>query len=303
MKPVVKTFALQLAFLIPAVAAQAADKPARISIEIDVVSSGAATKGRETAKFTGTEKFRSSFTMLTSGDPENINRLDIAGNAAGEQQSLDEAQARTPGPAQRQAIAAKGQAAVAACKGDTACMMKVAQQLGNETASWNAKAPAPKAGGDHYLTYFSPMPEKCNGDYSAIIRREKSGVFPDVQGLVPYTDTVSADYTASALEKSSLCGQVAMMVLDTATNKFYATVFPAMQIRGKNSRKEGSRPLRESDGEVLLQYEVTRWVLAKMKNGLPKSGKEHAQFTAPADAGWQGEKQFTVDFRWSFEGK
>lgn len=304
-KRFVKRSALRLVLLLPAMLLHglvAAEQPARMTIDLQVRSHGTAQKGRESARWTASEKFHASFAMLTSGVPENTNRLDLGGNAAGVGKSLREAQERTPGRAQQEAVAARGKAALDACKGDLSCMMQVAQDLGNATAAWNARSP--EAPGDaRFLTYYAPDPERCGGDYSAVIKRDKTGVFPDVQGLVPYMETMTADYHASALEKSSLCGQVAMMVLDTAAEKVYASVFPVMKIRGKRTRQEQQRPVQQSEGEVMLQNELVTWVLEKMRHGLPKSGKERVELKFPADTGWRGEKVFTVDFAWAFDAR
>ncbi len=65
--------------------AQAAERMGRLTLDIKIDGKGRQQKDATYSTFTTDESVHAAFSLVTSGDPEDTNRLDIAGNAAATQ--------------------------------------------------------------------------------------------------------------------------------------------------------------------------------------------------------------------------
>jgi hypothetical protein len=279
--------------------ALAADKPGRLVLDVKIDGSGHQAKDRSQSRFNTVESMHAAFTLL-GGDPEDSNRLDHDGNAATMQKQVNEANARAPSRDQQQAMMEKARAQAAACKNDIACMQKIAMDMAKTTSSWSVRPAPVGASAGRYITYAAADAAICKPEYTAKIRNDVEGTFPDVQGLVPFTNTTSADFKASNMQSLPLCS--AMLVLDQSTGKIYLSMQHA-DVLGNVKRTEGGRVrVNDSNIGVRMNQDALEWV-AKTLNGAAKSGKERTTLKIPTDSklGGVGEKTINVEMSWKFE--
>jgi hypothetical protein len=279
-----------------------ADKPGRFTLDIKIDGSGHQAKGREHSKFTTEETMHSAFTLVGSGVPEDTNRLDTAGNAATMQKQVDEANARSPSRDQQKAMMERGRATIEACKGDMACMQKAAQALAVQTSSWSVRPAPAGANAGRYLTYASAMENVCKPEFRATIRNNASGEFADVQGLVPFTNKIDADFKGAGGASLTLC--TAMLVVDKQANTITVHL-PSVEVKGKLVRTEGSRTAtNQADTGVSLNDDALTWVAKQLQNA-PKSGKQRTTLKVPTNTtlGGVGEKTINVEMSWNFDAK
>jgi hypothetical protein len=279
--------------------ALAADKPGRLVLDVKIDGSGHQAKDRAHSKFVTTESLHAAFTLL-GGDPEDTNRLDHDGNAATMQNQVNEANARAPSREQQQVLMEKARAQAAACKGDMACMQRIAMDMAKTTSSWNVRPAPAGANAGRYITYAAADAALCKPEYTARIRNDVEGAFPDVQGMVPFTQNTAADFKASQLQSLPLCS--AMLVLDKSANKLYLNMQHA-EVQGSIKRTEGGRVrVNDSNVGVRLNQEALEWV-AKTLNGAARSGKERTTLKIPTSStlGGTGEKTINVELSWKFE--
>lgn len=279
--------------------ALAADKPGRLVLDVKIDGSGHQAKDRAHSRFVTTESMHAAFTLL-GGDPEDSNRLDHDGNAAAMQAQVSAANARAPSREQQQATMEKARAQAGACKGDIACMQKIALDMAKATSSWSVRPAPAGASAGRFITYSAADPDYCKPEYSARIRSDADGVFPDVQGLVPFTHTTTADFKASNMQSLPLCNT--MLVLDKSANRIFLSMQHA-EVQGSVKRTEGGR-VRVDDRNVgvRMSQEALEWV-AKTLNGAPKSGREHTTLKIPTNStlGGVGEKVINVELIWKFD--
>lgn len=279
-----------------------ADRPGRFTLDIKIDGSGHQAKGREHSKFTTEESMHSAFTLVGSGVPEDVNRLDIAGNAATMQKQVNEANARAPSREQQKEIMERAKAGMEACKGDMACMQKAAQALALQTSSWSVRPASPGANAGRFLTYAAATEAACRPEFTARLRNNADGEFADVQGLVPFTNKTSADFKANPLQSLPLC--TAMLVVDKTANTIFVNL-PSVEVKGKAVRVEGSHTMYDyTDTGVRLNQDALEWV-AKQLQGAPKSGKQRTTLKIPTSGtlGGTGEKIINVEMTWSFDAK
>lgn len=279
----------------------AADRPGRLTVDVKIDGSGHQAKDRAHSKFTTTESMHAAFTLL-GGDPEDTNRLDHDGNAATMQKQVNEANARAPSREQQQAMMEKARAQGEACKGDIACMQKIAMEMSRATSSWNVRPAPAGANAGRFITYAAADAGVCKPEYTAKIRNDVDGVFPDVQGLVPFTNNTSADFKANNMQSLPLCS--AMLVVDKSANKIYLSMQHA-EVLGNVKRTEGGRVrVNNSNTGVRMNEDALAWV-AKTLNGAPKSGRERTTLKIPTNTalGGVGEKTINVEVAWIFESK
>lgn len=301
-KSLVSCTALALALASACSMARASERAGRLTLDLQIDGKGHQQKGGTYSNFTTRETMHLAFTLVSSGEPEDTNRLDIAGNSAAVQKQVAQAKARTPDRAGQEAVVERARAAMEACKGNVACMSQVAQKLGQQTASWNALPPDNSANEGRYLTYATPDASQCKGEFNAKIATDVEGKLGDVQGLVPFTKTERADYRATALQAMSMCNS--MIVLDTRENRLFASI-PAVEIKGHKVWTEGSRTtLDAKDGEIRLNQDALVWATKQLHNG-PRSGTQKTRLKIPVSTtlGGEGENVLDVQLSWKFESK
>ncbi len=281
--------------------AQAAERMGRLTLDIKIDGKGRQQKDATYSTFTTDESVHAAFSLVTSGDPEDTNRLDIAGNAAATQRQVDQAMARTPDTAAQAAMVERARIAMAACKGDVGCMSQAAQALGQQTASWSALPPDNSANEGRYLTFATPNTSQCKGEFNARIASDTQGKLADVQGLVPFTKRARADYRATDLQASTLCN--GMIVLDTRLNRIFAYI-PEVEVKGHSVWTEGTRTTLDADGEIRLNQDALVWAARQLQNA-PASGTQKTRLKIPTQTalGGTGEKTIDVQITWRFDGR
>jgi hypothetical protein len=278
----------------------AAQRVGRMTIDIQIDGKGRQQKGASYSTFTTHETVHVGFTLESSGEPEDINRLDITVNNAAVQKQVAQAKARTPDRAGQEAVADRTRVAMEACKGDLGCMSQIAQKMGQQTAAWNALPPDNSANEGRFLTFFTPDASQCKGEFTAKIQSDTEGKRGDVQGLVPFSKTERADYRATALQALALCN--GMIVLDTRENHVFAYI-PDVEVKGHKLWTEDARTTLETkDGEIRLNQDALVWA-AKQLHNAAKSGTRKARLKIPIDTflGGVGENILDVQISWKFD--
>lgn len=131
----------------------------------------------------------------------------------------------------------------------------------------------------------------CQLDVMVKIDGRTEGTFEDVQGTVPYTETVQAEQRK---RDDSLCPLV-QAVLDTRNGRLWAhTVMATPPVAGVTVRSEKGRAPQRSEGTVSLQWrEVSDWLNQRLQN-LNAAGEDKAKLPT---AGGHNE----LRLRWRFE--
>lgn len=278
-----------------------ADRPGRFTLDVKIDGSGHQAKGKDHSKFTTEESVHAAFTLVGSGVAEDSNQLDVTGNAATMQKQVSEANARAPSREQQQQIMEQAKATMEACNGNMACIQAAAQKLGKQTSAWSVRPASAGANAGRFMTYSPSAQHVCKAEFQARIRNSASGEFSDVQGLVPFTNTASADFKANALQATPLC--TGMIVLDIKANTIFVYP-PQVEVKGKVVRVEGARTMIDSsDTEVRLNRDAMDWV-AKQLQGATKSGTLRTTLKIPTSStlGGVGEKTINVEMTWKFDG-
>lgn len=131
----------------------------------------------------------------------------------------------------------------------------------------------------------------CQLDVSVKIDGRTEGSFEDVQGTVPFTQTVQAE---SKKRHDTLCPLV-QVVLDTRNGRLWAhTAMAVPPVPGVTVRSEKGRSPQRHDGEVSLRWhEANDWLNQRLAR-LSASGED--QVKLPAGGG-----QNELRLRWRFE--
>lgn len=131
----------------------------------------------------------------------------------------------------------------------------------------------------------------CQLDVAVKIDGRTEGSFEDVQGTVPFTQTVQAE---SKKRHETLCPLV-QVVLDTRNGRLWAhTAMAVPPVQGVTVRSEKGRAPQRHDGEVSLRWhEATDWLHQRLTR-LGAAGED--QVKLPAGGG-----QNELKLRWRFE--
>lgn len=131
----------------------------------------------------------------------------------------------------------------------------------------------------------------CQLDVAVKIDGRTEGSFEDVQGTVPFTQTVQAE---SKKRHDTLCPLV-QVVLDTRNGRLWAhTAMAVPPVQGTTVRSEKGRAPQRHDGEVALRWhEATDWLNQRLTR-LNAGGED--QVKLPAGGG-----QNELKVRWRFE--
>ncbi len=131
----------------------------------------------------------------------------------------------------------------------------------------------------------------CKIDFAVKIDGRIEGSFQDVQGTVPFTQTVQAE---GRQRDDAVCPLV-QAVLDTRSGRLWThTPMALPALPGVTVRSEKGRAPQRSEGQVDLQWrEANDWLVQKLSN-LSAAGED--QVRLPAGGG-----QNEVRVRWRFE--
>jgi hypothetical protein len=132
----------------------------------------------------------------------------------------------------------------------------------------------------------------CQLDVAVKIDGRTEGSFEDVQGTVPFTQTVQAE---SKKRQETLCPLV-QVVLDTRSGRLWAHTAKAVApVPGVTVRSEKGRSPQRHDGEVSLRWhEATDWLNQRLTR-LSAAGEDKVQL----QAGGGGQNELRL--RWRFD--
>lgn len=298
--------------------AQAATKRARLTVKVDVEGT---EKLVGTAGEQASAKFREGFTIVSivestgelaqynTKDPEYAQKM--MGLSQNVHAKVNAAQGKAPVKKMTQAeIQAYVQKKQAACGADQGCLMKLAYEAQDLMANMNtggataAGNPGAYTGDEpeRYLDFFGF--EKCGASASYYVDRTTTGVYADVQGLVPYTIVDKADYKSNPTEAGLIC-TATTLVIDTQDNSFWMDSLAQIAPRGTSVKTEGHGKPETSQGEAAMHGEYQDWVLKQLRHA-PRAGTKTTTMklaVGPSAALSSGtySGQATVTLTWKLE--
>lgn len=130
----------------------------------------------------------------------------------------------------------------------------------------------------------------CQLDIAIRIDGRTEGSFQDVQGTVPFTQTVQAD----ARQRDDMRCPLVQAVLDTRNGRLWAhTAMVMPEVPGQSVRSEKGRSPQRHDGPVSLQWrEANDWLQQRLQN-LGAAGEDKVR--VPVSGG-----QNELRLRWRF---
>jgi len=247
-----KTMVLRVAFgalVWMSGSALAADQLARLTIDVTVEGVKHWKNGQDYSNSKISEQYHLMTHVQASGEPSSVNTKDPQfaqqqmATAAQVQQKVREAQARSGKPVpkaattqeeyveQQKKLAEDMQKGQIACKGDMTCLMKLAQEYGQQSAMLSyppAEGAAPAANLDdddeapeeeRYLDYFGY--EGCPGEIHIRINNTSEGATADVSGMIPFKQADTADYRGTEHDLMMQC-LASTLVYDLKDRKIYS---------------------------------------------------------------------------------
>jgi hypothetical protein len=296
-----------------------AEEAARLTVDLKVSGTEAvhaSGPNSDHAEGRFNDSYRFVTTVRASGELNNVNVKDpryaekMMAYAARVQQQVERMQPAGPQltPEQLEARAVAGQQA---CQGDIDCLMKLSQELQGHIMAMQAAAPAPAAGSAYveeqeddyrYLDFFGG--EGCDTSIRVVINRTLTGEYADVQGMVPYSVRITADYTGNDLQRQLIC-LAASLVLDVEAQVFYTDSLGMPEATGRYAREENGRPIESGESPMSLQTEISEWVAQQLRQA-PVSGQRRASIVLgqgrPAALGagdYTGQAE--VELNWKLE--
>jgi hypothetical protein len=301
--------------LVSAIAAQAAEKRARFTVEVKVEGTeGVVGNGADRT----TAKFREGYTLVTylqsdgelqqfdSKDPQYAQKM--MGLAQNVHSKVRAAQGKAPVKKMTQAqIQEYVQKKQAGCGANQDCLMKLAleaQELmsnmdtGGATAAGSTEAYS----GDEpprYLNYFGY--DNCGASAHVYVDRTTQGTLGDTSGAVPYTVIDKADYHSNPVELRLICNGHTLVV-DSQDGSFssdgavlpMATGSSATTLRGRTDR---------STGEAATHGEVYTWVSEQLRQA-ERSGQKSTTMKLTQGRGaamhsgkYSGEARVTLSWK------
>lgn len=144
--------------------------------------------------------------------------------------------------------------------------------------------------------FFRGLPG-CQLEIAGKIDDRVEGSFGDVQGTVPYTETVQAEQRR---RDDTACPMV-QAVLDTRSGRLWAYIGVAMrEIAGVSVRSEKGRAPQRHEGQYGWRWlEADTWINQRL-NKLEAAGGSDA-VRLPAGAAGRSDGQVEVKLRWKFD--
>lgn len=150
---------------------------------------------------------------------------------------------------------------------------------------------------DRYLNFHGF--DNCGAQVSATIDDRTSGRYADVQGMVPYTVTRKADWTADATQQRIVCTAY-NPVLDVKARTISTDGLALPEVRGRTTRVDRGRTTTADEG-LPLRGEVIAWASEQLRHA-PATGTRKTTLPIRTSSG-QGtvEGSLTVELSWRFE--
>jgi hypothetical protein len=307
-------FIAALAALGPWHSASAAERTARLTIEVQVT-------GEEVWRGNGSAQAKVKFsqhlvmTTLVRTD-DQLTDFNPKDPSDGQQQMQKAASASPAVPGKilppvktQDEMQAYVEAQARACNGDTKCLMK----LSDEAAQWGAQingetSTEPDEDEENqepvarYLQYFGFS--KCGATMKVQVDDTTDGSYADVNGPVPFHVKSHADYTGTNEIRELLCTET-NVVLDVQKRTLFTDGLLVFDVKGEVTRTERGKTQTIKD-DIPLKTEAFNWVSSQLREA-PVSGKRQATLTlrkpngsnVPFAANAQGTAK--VELTWHFE--
>ncbi|UGQ46821.1 hypothetical protein [Massilia endophytica] len=295
-------FPLAVLAFAAAASVSAADHYGRLTVDVKIEGKGQTQRGKDYSRSTTAQNVHMAFNVMRSGDGDDRNMLDDAGNAAEMEKYAAASRARAPSPEKQKEVMMRMQKEAEACRNDVNCMQAVALKMAKETASWAAPAPDHSADEGRYFNYIPVGAAQCKGEFTAKIADSEEGAYSDVAGMRPFTTKVAADFKAGELEKATVC--IGSVTVDSRTGKLYSRLAVPV-IKGRHRSTDAGHVTHDSaDSQLLLNADAMKWAFAQL-NGGARSGVQRTTLKAPLSSSMagQGEQTLNVEVRWTFDGK
>lgn len=311
----IRCIALSLAALAVATSTHAAERKARLTVDVHVT-------GEEVWRGTGSDQAKVkisqhlSFTTFVKSDGElaDFNPKDPDYSQQQMQKAAKVAQAasgqkKSKAPLKTQEeMQQYVETQARACNGDVNCLMNVS----NEAAQWGAqlngepteedKDAKNEASAGRFLQYFGYS--KCGSSMQVQIDDVTEGSFGDVNGPVPFQVKTHADHIASEQDRELLCTET-NIVADVQKKMIFTDGLLVFDINGTVTRTQRGKTQTATE-DVPLKTEAFNWVSLQLREA-PYSGKRQTTLTLKKPNGsnviFAGEGQGTakVELTWRFE--
>lgn len=323
--------ALCLIAMASATAAQtghAGETLGRMTVEIDVQGAQSWKAGSDYGNTRIAEHYRIVTHVKSDGRPSTVNTIDPdyarkqMAKSAAVQRKVAEAQKRQGGTvtvprtqAEQQAFAAKMQQEQAACGADTQCLMALMTQYQPVLTAMSMQASGVSEQDvdavdldaeeeARFLDFFGY--EGCPTQIEIRIDHKAEGAYADVAGMIPWSESYSADYHGNDTDRSMQCLNQ-QTVYDLKDRKIYTHGFGAPAPRGRSVRKDRLHGETVSENvEISGTSEALAWVAEQLR-AAPASGSRTT--TLPPQrarggvvtSGAQNSGEITVSLKWAFE--
>lgn len=299
--------------LCPVLAAQAdAPQQRRLQVQIEMSRQGEVQAGAERGRQQLLQSWTVSALLDGDGVPLAVNMLDPdeANRPVATAPRPAAAPAAPADPARLQAMQAQAQAKVQAlmarCGADQACLMREASALSAAAvargdASLHARLQAGHAGRE-VGGADAPAPAEpyrlfqgaaaCRLEVGVQVDARTEGRYNDVQGVVPFSETVKADER----HRGDAACPLLQAVLDTRSGRLWTnlTMLP-QDAAGMTTRDERGRNGRRQDGRVALRWLEAQTALQQRLARLDARGGSDVQRVAVPGG------QLELRVRWRFD--
>lgn len=300
----------------------------RMTVEIDVQGAQSWTAGSDYGNTRIAEHYRIVTHVKSDGTPSPVNTIDPGfarkqmAKAAAVQRKVAEAQKRQGvtitvprTPAEQQAFAAKMQQEQAACGADMQCLMDLSAKYTPVLTAMSMQA-----GGvseqdvdavdldaedeARFLDFFGY--DGCPTQIEIRIDHKAEGAYADVAGMIPWSESHSADYRGTDIDRKMQCLNQ-QTVYDLKDRTIYTHGFGTPAPRGRSMRKDRLHgETVNEDVDLSGTSEALAWVAEQLR-AAPASGTRTT--TLPPQrarggvvtSGAQSSGEIRVSLKWSFE--
>lgn len=300
----------------------------RMTVEIDVRGTQSWKAGSDYGNTRIAEHYRIVTHVKSDGTPSTVNTIDPdyarkqMAKSAAVQRKVAEAQQRQGGtvavprtPAEQQAFAAKMQQEQATCGADTQCLMALMSKYQPVLTAMSMQASGVSAQDvdavdldaeeeARFLDFFGY--EGCPTQIEIRIDHKAEGAYADVAGMIPWSESYSADYRGSDTDRKMQCLSQ-QTVYDLKDRKIYMHGFGTPAPRGRSMRKDRLHGETVSENvEISGTSEALAWVAEQLRMA-PASGSRTTTLSPQrarggvVTSGAQHDGEIKVSLKWAFE--
>lgn len=307
-RPALRLLAAPGALALALAPAAQADAPQqrRLELSVEMTRQGEVSNGAERGRQHLVQAWRVSAVLGSDGVRHPGNPLDaqaLQRQATQATQMAAAAPVAPPSAQQLQALQAQAQALVARCGQDPACLQREARTLaagqtarGDRALQARLLAQRPADASDDagpaepYLHFHGVT--ACQLEVGVQVDARTEGQYGDVQGQVPYTDSVRAD----GRHRGDAPCPLVQAVLDTRSGRLWTYLMALPQdAHGTRTREERGRRRTQAEDRVALRWMEAQTPLAQRLLQLDLRGDEDLQRLAVPGG------QLTLRLRWRFE--